>query len=81
MCSGHATASGVYRAISPLDTGQIVSVFVGACVACAVFFILHRRLAGAHERAGLWSMLAFVAGWLSVLTAAITGLFLLSLRE
>jgi hypothetical protein len=64
-----------------LDTPQIATVFVGACLACGVFFFLHRRLAGPHGRAGLWSMLAFVAGWLSVLTAAITGLFLLSLRE
>jgi hypothetical protein len=64
-----------------VDTGQILNVFLGACLACVVFFFLHRRLAGPSGRAGLWSMLAFVAGWLSVLTAAITGLFLLSLRE
>ena len=43
-------------------------------------FIAHGRLAGPGERAGCISMGAFVIGWLAVLTALVTGFFLLSLR-
>jgi hypothetical protein len=43
-----------------------------------VAFIGHGRLAGTGERAGCASMVAFVIGWLAVLLAAITGLFLLT---
>jgi hypothetical protein len=61
-----------------VDTQAIVVTFLGAC-ACAVLAMLaHRRLAGSGERAGCVSMIAFVIGWLAVLLAAITGLFLLT---
>jgi hypothetical protein len=43
-----------------------------------VAFVAHRRLARGAERAGLLSMLAYVLGVLAVLTALITGGFLLS---
>jgi hypothetical protein len=43
-----------------------------------VAFVAHRRLAGTGERPGLVSMIAFVIGWLAVLLALITGLFLVS---
>ncbi|HEY1294962.1 MAG TPA: hypothetical protein VGJ60_17930 [Chloroflexota bacterium] len=45
-----------------------------------VAFVAHRRLARGAERAGLLSMLAYVLGVLAVLTALITGGFLLSTR-
>ena len=49
------------------------------CVALAAF-VAHGRLAGPGERPGCASMLAFVLGWLAVLTGLITAVFLLSLR-
>jgi hypothetical protein len=63
-----------------MDTQAIVSTFVGACVVAVVAFIAHGRLAGSGERPGLISMLAFVLGWLMVLLALITGIFLASVR-
>jgi hypothetical protein len=63
-----------------MDTRAIVSTFVVACVAAIAAFYAHGRLAGPGERPGLISMLAFVIGWLAILLAIITGLFLASLR-
>jgi hypothetical protein len=62
-----------------MDTQAIVATFVGACAAAVVAFVAHGRLAGTGERAGCLSMIAFVLGWLAVVLAAITGLFLVSL--
>jgi hypothetical protein len=58
----------------------ILVVCLGACVVCVAAFVVHRRLAGPGERPGCVSMLAFVAAWLALLTALITGAFLLSAR-
>jgi len=63
-----------------MDTQAIASVFTAACALAVAAFVAHRRLAGAGERARCMSMIAFVAGWLAVLTALITGALLLSLR-
>jgi hypothetical protein len=63
-----------------MDTRAIVSTFVVACVAAVAAFWAHGRLAGSGERPGLISMLAFVIGWLAVLLAIITGVFLAGLR-
>lgn len=60
-----------------MDTQAIGTVFGGSVVVTIVAFWLHRRLAGTGERAGAASMAAFVLGWLSVLTALLTGAFLL----
>ena len=58
----------------------IVVLCLGAwCVALGAF-VAHGRLAGPGERPGCLSMLAFVLGWLAVLTGLITTVFLLSLR-
>jgi len=61
-----------------MDTRAIVTTFVLACIAAAAAFSAHGRLAGSGERPGFMSMIAFVIGWLAVLLALITGLFLLS---
>jgi hypothetical protein len=63
------------RATMNLQT--IVAVFAGAMVATIVSFWLHARLAGTGERVGPVSMAAFVLGWLCVITAVVTGMFLL----
>ncbi|MBV9581234.1 MAG: hypothetical protein JO057_21850 [Chloroflexi bacterium] len=63
-----------------MQTGAIVAVFGGACVVAILAFVAHRRLASGRERAGLLSMLAYVLGVLAVITALITGGFLLSLH-
>jgi hypothetical protein len=63
-----------------MDTRAIASLCGAACVIAGVAFVAHRRLAGTGERAGCTSMLAYVIGWLAVLTALITGGFLLSVR-
>ncbi|MBV9323786.1 MAG: hypothetical protein JO352_08380 [Chloroflexi bacterium] len=63
-----------------MQPGTILVVCLGACVVAVVAFIAHRRLAGTAERAGLLSMLAYVLGVLAVITAVITGGFLLSIR-
>ena len=60
-----------------MDFQTIVEVFVGAVVLTVVSFWLHARFAGTGERAGPFSMAAFVLGWLSVITAVLTGTFLL----
>jgi hypothetical protein len=62
-----------------MDTQAIIGTFLGACAAAVIAFAAHRRLAGTGERAGCVSMIAFVIGWVAVLLAAITGLFLASL--
>lgn len=49
-----------------------------ACIVAVAAFIGHGRLAGSGERPGCISMIAFVIGWLAVLLALITGIFLLS---
>jgi hypothetical protein len=61
-----------------MDTWTISCVCVTACAVTISAFIAHRRLAGTGERAGCMSMVAFVIGWVAVLTALITGLFLFS---
>jgi cytochrome c oxidase assembly factor CtaG len=61
-----------------MDTRAIVSTFAVACVVAVLAFIAHRRLAGSGERPGLVSMIAFVIGWLALLLALITGVFLAS---
>jgi hypothetical protein len=63
-----------------MDTRAIVSTFVVACVVTVLAFIAHRRLAGSGERPGLVSMIAFVIGWLGLLLALITGVFLVGAR-
>jgi hypothetical protein len=57
---------------------QTIGTICGASAALTVIsFWLHGRLAGTEGRPGVTSMLAFVLGWLSVMTAVITGTFLL----
>jgi len=63
-----------------VDTRAIISAFVGACIVAVLAFMAHGRLAGPGERPGLVSMLAFVVGWLAVLLALITGVFLAGVR-
>jgi hypothetical protein len=63
-----------------MDTRAIVTTCGVACVVAVLAFIAHRRLAGSGERPGLLSMLAFVIGWLAILLAVITGVFLAGLR-
>jgi hypothetical protein len=63
----------------PMDTRAIVTTFLVACVVAVGGFVAHGRLAGTGERPGLLSMIAFVIGWMGVLLAVITGLFLVSL--
>jgi len=63
-----------------MDTRAIVITFVVACCVMVGAFVAHGRLAGTGERPGCISMIAFVIGWLGVLLAVITGLFLLGLR-
>jgi hypothetical protein len=63
-----------------MGTQAIVATCLGACGVALVAFVAHRRLAGTGERPGCVSMIAFVIGWLAVLLAAITGLFLLGAR-
>lgn len=60
-----------------MDTQAIGAVFGGSAVLTLVAFWLHRRRAGSEGRPGAASMLAFVLGWLSALTALLTGAFLL----
>jgi hypothetical protein len=63
-----------------MRTQAIVATCLGACVVALVAFVAHRRLAGTREHPGCASMIAFVIGWLAVLLAVITGLFLLGVR-
>jgi hypothetical protein len=63
-----------------MQTGVIAVVFGGACLLTVLFFVSYRRLLGERERGGCLAMGAFVLGWLSLLTALITGGFLLSVR-
>ena len=62
-----------------MDTRAIIGTFLVSCLVAVAGFVAHRRLAGSGERPGLLSMIAFVIGWMAVLLAAITGLFLASL--
>jgi hypothetical protein len=64
-----------------MDTTAISITCVCATVVAIIAFVAHRRLAGLTERPGCISMIAFVVGWLAVLTALITGLFLLAGRS
>ena len=61
-----------------MQAGAILAVCLVSCAVAIAAFVAHRRLAGTAERAGLLSMLAYVLGVLAVLTALITGGFLLS---
>jgi len=63
-----------------MDSRAIVVTFVVACGLAVAALVAHRRLAGTGERAGCVSMIAFVVAWLAVLTALITGAFLLGAR-
>jgi len=60
-----------------MDPETLGMVFGGSGVLTVVAFWLHRRLAGTGERVGPASMAGFVLGWLSALTALLTGAFLL----
>jgi hypothetical protein len=60
-----------------MDLQMIGAVFGASVVFSVVSFWLHGRLAGTAGRPGVASMLAFVLGWLSALTALLTGAFLL----
>ncbi|MCC6178855.1 MAG: hypothetical protein IT305_26405 [Chloroflexi bacterium] len=62
-----------------MDSQMIGMVFGGSVICTVAAFWLHARLAGTVGRPGLASMFAFVLGWLSALTALLTGLFLLVL--
>jgi hypothetical protein len=64
-----------------MDTLAIASTCAGACLLALVAFVAHRRLAGSGDRPGCVSMGAFVVGWLAVLTALVTGLFLAVARD
>jgi hypothetical protein len=59
----------------------IIGVCIGSIVLAVLAFRAHVRWAGSGERAGLTSMLAFVFGWLCVITAVFTGSFLLLIRH
>jgi hypothetical protein len=63
-----------------MQSGAIAAVFVGACMAAVVCFVVYRQLVGERERGGCIAMGALVLGWLALLTALITGGFLLSVR-
>jgi hypothetical protein len=63
-----------------MGTQAIIGAFVGACLVAVLAFMAHSRLAGPGERPGLVSMLAFVVGWLAILLALITGVFLAGVR-
>ena len=63
-----------------MGTQVLVATCLGACAVALVAFVAHRRLAGTGEHPGCVAMIAFVIGWLAVLLAAITGLFLLTVR-
>ena len=60
-----------------MDLQTIGMVFGAPAVLAVVSFWLHGRLAGTAGRPGAASMLAFVLGWLSALTAILTGVLLL----
>jgi hypothetical protein len=62
-----------------MDSEAISTVFGTSAVLTFISFWLHGRLAGTAGRPGAASMLAFVFGWLSALTALLTGAFLLLL--
>ncbi len=62
-----------------MDTRAIVTMFLVSCVVAIAGFVAHGRLASTGQRPGLMSMIAYVIGWMAVLLAAITGLFLASL--
>ena len=59
-----------------MDTTAILLVCLGAVVLAAASFWAHRAWAGSGERAGCVSMLAFAFGWVCVVTAVLTGGFL-----
>lgn len=60
-----------------VDIATISMVFVASAALTILAIWLHIRLAGTGVRPGAVSMLAFVLGWLSGLTAFLTGAFLL----
>jgi hypothetical protein len=63
-----------------MDTQGIVITCIAASVLAVVGLVGHRRLAGSGEHPGCLSMIAFVVGWLALLLALVTGVFLFSLR-
>ena len=64
---------------SPCKLAQSLVCASPQLAVATLAFMAHRRLARGRERAGLLSMLAYVLGVVAVLTALITGGFLLSL--
>jgi hypothetical protein len=60
-----------------MDTQAIGTIFGTSAVLTILAFWLHRRFAGSAGRPGGASMAAFVLGWLTALTALLTGSFLL----
>jgi hypothetical protein len=58
----------------------IVITCIAASLLAVVGFVAHRRLAGSVGQPGCLSMFAFVLGWLGMLLAVITGIFLLTER-
>jgi hypothetical protein len=63
-----------------MQTDAILAVCLGSVAVAVLALVAHGRLARGRERAGLLSMLAYVLGVIAVLTALITGGFLLSLH-
>jgi hypothetical protein len=76
--AGHIYRCAV-QVVSPMDMQTIGMLFGSSAVLTIVSFWLHARLAGTGERVGPLSMAAFVFGWLCVLTALLTGAFLLTM--
>jgi hypothetical protein len=60
-----------------MDIQAIGTIFGASAALTVVGFWLDGLLAGTKGRPGAASMVAFVLGWLSGLTALLTGLFLL----
>ncbi len=62
-----------------VDTATIATIFAASAASSATAFWAHGRLAGESGRPGAASMAAFVVGWLAMLTALLTGIFLITL--
>lgn len=59
-----------------MDFQTIVWVCIGSVAVTVSCFWLHTRLAGTGEHVGPVSMATFVVAWLAVITAILTGTFL-----
>ncbi len=71
---------GLYH-LTSVDTTAILSTCLASSLLTLVAFAAHGRLAGSGERPGCLSMIAFVMGWLALLTAILTGVFLVGGRS